>query len=745
MALTELTTARPARERVRRYALDGAELWFRPSTGLHVRLQSAATAHLRRRAPRVVMFGITNACNLRCDFCSRDTRRASEWTVASAAGVLRDLGAAGALEVAFGGGEPLLFPGFPELVRELRATTALALHLTSNGTRLPSALPAMRGALDEVRLSVYDDQRWRDAARALDEHQQRWGANLLVDRHRLPRLRALLAELVTLGCRDVAILPYLGVAERALDDAARDELAAVLADAPLPCRISVCFGTSLAVPHLPASLDASAGGGGDCGAGLDFVTLTPDRRLQACSFWDRALPAPPAPPVETAEDVLALWRAHRDDLARPAPRSGCARQSPGSSAERWPQVAVWHGYSGNNSGECVLVGKFETADAARQYVAELTPGLLPDEPYSQAWRELFEREGVAPELGVMPVFEDSRAPEHLLAVGSSVIAVSYGADDAFPELRALTWKRAGYVVDGGIHLHGAPPLLVAVRGHSPADAERLVAELRAVVGPPADEPRGPRASAGSSLASTVAWDVLRHGPNALALARPTDVRVDTGRWLRHLAEHVQAVSGDRPLAAEPLLLGEHPADLTAAVQRLAAPLHRQPRLWVSFWGRSADADAARFAASLAQPDARAHRHVVLLDGVARRKRLAVLGLRHGGAVSALDGAEVELRAAYWHLPPPPQRGVRAVTRQVDAARIERSLQATMGAEARLDDGARRPAEVVVTALTRDPRRALDALVLAADEQDCRVNIYASEPEPVRHALARVLAEVDGAR
>ena len=82
------------------------------------------------------MFGITNRCNLTCDFCSRDTSRQSAWTVDSAALVLQGLAAAGTLEVAFGGGEPFAFRGFPELLSELHRTTRLAMHVTTNGTLL---------------------------------------------------------------------------------------------------------------------------------------------------------------------------------------------------------------------------------------------------------------------------------------------------------------------------------------------------------------------------------------------------------------------------------------------------------------------------------------------------------------------------------------------------------------------------------------------------------------------------------
>src|SRR5436190_20514383 len=118
----------------RAHPLDGAMLFFDPSTGTNVRIQSDATRHLERQAPRVVMFGITNVCNLTCGFCSRDLDRRSRWTVEGAFTTLRDLAAAGTLEVAFGGGEPFAFRGFIELVARLRAETPLAVHVTTNGT-----------------------------------------------------------------------------------------------------------------------------------------------------------------------------------------------------------------------------------------------------------------------------------------------------------------------------------------------------------------------------------------------------------------------------------------------------------------------------------------------------------------------------------------------------------------------------------------------------------------------------------
>src|SRR5947209_1067145 len=96
-------SAHPQHSEWRAHALDGALLWYHPRTGLSVRWNAAATRQFRRTAPRVVMFGITNRCNLSCDFCSRDTQADSTWNVDSAYAMLAGLARGGVLEVAFGG------------------------------------------------------------------------------------------------------------------------------------------------------------------------------------------------------------------------------------------------------------------------------------------------------------------------------------------------------------------------------------------------------------------------------------------------------------------------------------------------------------------------------------------------------------------------------------------------------------------------------------------------------------------
>lgn len=127
---------------MRRYALDGALLLFDPRTGLTARCDGDETRHLRRRVPRVVQFAITNACNLRCGFCSRDVHEPSTWTVEAAAELLGALSRAGVLEVAFGGGEPFVFRDLPALLHRLRDDSAVFARRDEAARRAASPLRA---------------------------------------------------------------------------------------------------------------------------------------------------------------------------------------------------------------------------------------------------------------------------------------------------------------------------------------------------------------------------------------------------------------------------------------------------------------------------------------------------------------------------------------------------------------------------------------------------------------------------
>src|SRR5262245_6860104 len=662
------------------------------------------------------MFGITNRCNLTCDFCSRDTSRESAWTVESAALVLQGLAAAGTLEVAFGGGEPFAFRGFRELLSELHRTTPLAMHVTTNGTLLDArSFAPYRGLLGQVRVSIYDDPRWLVAARALSDAGQLWGANVLVDERRLATLPALLARLAAVGSHDVSLLAYVGGdPRRQLGDEGRARLARLSTDAPVPCRVSVCFGDRLPVPRLFDGSD----GTGDCGAGLDFVSLTPDRRVQACSFQDESLPA------ESATQILDFWRARHALLTQPASRIGCTRRLPmrASSLRRGPAVALWRAFSGNNSGECILIGKFESSAEAQRYLAELRLGWDPEGvEYSAEWRELFKRENVSVAHPRDDGEPTGRSPSTLVAIGRSVLAVSYDAEDAFPELRALTWKRAGYVVAGGIHEHDSPTLLACIRCRDADDARRVQAG---------------EAEFGGTLHV--------HGDLVFASA-PTATRGTGDDVLNDLAHRLDKLADGRSLGAELVLGAWDEGAFLEAKKRLGVDLPAVPRLLAVFYAGSegdAAADAKRFAGALPEADARVFGRAVLVEGLVRRKRAAVLALRQGAAVVALDGRNVQVSGGFWFMPPAPTRGKKAVKRLVDAEALARVVSDRIGAAVQVQAERDWQGGVHMNAVTDQPQRVLAVMRAEAEALGAEVNLWVADVDQMGWVMRRLVDDAN---
>ena len=141
----------------RRHDLDGAELHFDRETGTNVLIRSEGTESRSRLAPRVLQVALHSRCNLKCSFCYRDAKAENLLTADFLTGFLRDAAAWGVLEVAFGGGEPLMFPGFVPLVRRLHRETSLAVSFTTNGSLLDQVdLCGLERATAEIRLSVYE-------------------------------------------------------------------------------------------------------------------------------------------------------------------------------------------------------------------------------------------------------------------------------------------------------------------------------------------------------------------------------------------------------------------------------------------------------------------------------------------------------------------------------------------------------------------------------------------------------------
>ncbi len=665
----------------RTHALDGALLFFDRETGRSARWQGAETRLVTRSAPRVVMFGITNRCNLSCGFCSRDVHQGSAWTATTAFEVLADLATAGTLEVAFGGGEPLAFKGFVELAERLYDETELAVHLTTNGT-LVDREKARRLArcTGEIRLSIYDG--WQAHAARLADAGARWGANLLVTPDRVATLDHLLTELAAHGCRDVASLSYVGSDRGMHLDPAQDRaLSPILRGAPLPMRVSVCFGDRLDVPRLFES---------GCEAGLDFVVVTSDKQLRACSFHDAAVD------IETADDVLRIYRSRIALFGEPASRRGCARPHP--TREAHDGLFLYEGFSGNNSGDCVLVGRFEKVGDARSFVEELLPGYPPGgHDFSEAWRTLLAGQGIV-------VGKEECAPDAIATVGRVVMLhTDSAADDDFPSLRTLLWKRGGRAVYNGIHEHDAVMLLGAVGFTKPGDvaaAEGLL--LRDDVF--ATERRG--------LTLYVATTF-----NASSIGRSLGYRLGL---LTDIATARSGVVGAElvPVHGE-LELGHA---LSAPGPKPGTP----ERLFMAF--READS-AKAFAGEL-----EGHVHVadryVLLEATSIRARVGFRAQQRNGVAQLLAGPRTVLAFMWWN-----RAGETGTA--IDPGEATASLRAALGPDPAIEVG---EGHVVGgTVETTQPGPALEAIVALGARSGFSTWLEARD----RHHVANAIARLDG--
>jgi pyruvate-formate lyase-activating enzyme len=193
--------------------------WFDRRSGLNVFLPSLAVPRsLHSPAPRYVSIALTNACDLHCPYCYApksparlDRDRLLGW--------IRELDLGGCLGIGFGGGEPLIFPGFAALCGVVATETSLAVTFTTHGHRLSGAVARqLLGYVHFIRVSVdgvattYQQLRGRsfDAIRKqldLARSISRLGLNVVVNERTVRELDAVARLAVDSGAEELLLLP----------------------------------------------------------------------------------------------------------------------------------------------------------------------------------------------------------------------------------------------------------------------------------------------------------------------------------------------------------------------------------------------------------------------------------------------------------------------------------------------------------------------------------------------------------
>lgn len=305
----------------RSHSLDGKLLLFERDTGMNALLEGDETAHLQRTAPRTLLVAITNACNLTCDFCYRDLENRSLWRYDTLLDFCRAADEWGILEMAFGGGEPMLFPRWAEFINELYDSTRLCVNFTTNGMLLTEDfLRQIAGKYGNIRVSLYEDNDWQQTIKLLVGCGARFGVNWLITPSELPTIEAKFTRLLALGVRDFLLLGYKGgdpnlhlTGDGMTRFSAFVNKVHTALGSAIQLKLDVCWGDSL--PDIPRLFTEP-----DCGAGDDFLSITSDKHVKVCSFQG----TPTGLAFDTIADLRAIWESRRKTL-QPAHIGGCAR------------------------------------------------------------------------------------------------------------------------------------------------------------------------------------------------------------------------------------------------------------------------------------------------------------------------------------------------------------------------------------------------------------------------------------
>jgi len=270
------------------------------STGIHVLLDEIPVEENSRDAgPELLSIALLNACDLDCRFCyapKAPYRLEPDFVL----DICRQFAALGTLEVAFGGGEPTLYPGLGDLCRRIWSETDLGISITTHGHHLSDRLiEELAGHISVIRVSIdapeplYSEIR----GRPLSALQQRLsaisgriplGVNTVIDRTTLSRLDDLAPVVRKLGAIDWLLLPETSGGSFQLTATEWETLDRWIAKhwEEMPLLVA-----EEAVPHLNCPIAFSCENGG-------YAHIRADGALCRSSYTGAGLPLTGQPIIE---------------------------------------------------------------------------------------------------------------------------------------------------------------------------------------------------------------------------------------------------------------------------------------------------------------------------------------------------------------------------------------------------------------------------------------------------------------
>jgi MoaA/NifB/PqqE/SkfB family radical SAM enzyme len=289
----------------------------------------------------VVVYRLTERCNLRCGFCAYDRelpfarREARSEDVLSLGHALSSYQTSQTVSVHLSllGGEPFLWPALSEVEPQLAGKLGLSLGITTNGTALLSALVRQRllQHYDEITVSIdapgvlheslrgfhggYERLRFA-LGRLLRERQQqkpRLRINVVLMRQTVPHFETLCRTLADWGIDEITF-NQLGGADRpeffAEHSLKLEQLAALNKVIPmlqqeLAERGVLLRGGTQYLERIAETVQGRKLPVLDCGPGQTFLFVTEAGTVSPCSFTTPEYGVPSST-LRTARDIAEL-------------------------------------------------------------------------------------------------------------------------------------------------------------------------------------------------------------------------------------------------------------------------------------------------------------------------------------------------------------------------------------------------------------------------------------------------------
>lgn len=171
------------------------------------------------KAPRTVSISLTNSCNSYCDFChiEKGTDFLPKHIVFD---ICKILDKHGTLDIAFGGGEPLIHKEIVEICKSIWQETRLGISVTTNGSLLNAQLISdIKDFIGFIRLSIdttdpllfqsirgFDIQKIHDNLKLL-KGEIPFGLNIVINNQTIEDLDSFLTFAQDVGCEEILLLP----------------------------------------------------------------------------------------------------------------------------------------------------------------------------------------------------------------------------------------------------------------------------------------------------------------------------------------------------------------------------------------------------------------------------------------------------------------------------------------------------------------------------------------------------------